>query len=117
MKEINISRYRALNIVKKYYEEYYDNMVNIKVKQKLRNNDLTMIVKKQTRLNGKSITTIEIINEGQISNVIRKYMEKNMCYVDNIIFEPYFHNLNIRYHGNEFKIYESKKGYEKVLVW
>ena len=43
-------------------------------------------------------------------------MEKNMCYVDNIIFEPYFHNLNIRYHGNEFKIYESKKGYEKVLV-
>ncbi|MBP3461410.1 MAG: hypothetical protein J6K21_03265 [Bacilli bacterium] len=116
MKEVNISRYSAAKIVKKYYEEYYDNIVNIRVKQKLENNDLIMIVRKQTKLNGKNISLIETINEGEVSNIIKKYMEKNMCYIDNIIFEPYFHNLNIRYHGEEFKIYENKKGYEKVLV-
>ena len=47
MKEVHISRYSAAKIVKKYYEEYYDNIVNIRVKQKLENNDLIMIVRKQ----------------------------------------------------------------------
>lgn len=113
MNEINISRFTASNIVKEYYEDYYSDMVNIKVKTKLENNDLLMIVKKQTKLNGKNISLTDTINEGQISNIIKKYMEQQGCYVDDIIFEPYFHNLNIRYHGNEFNLKE-KRGFMKI---
>jgi C-terminal processing protease CtpA/Prc len=75
-----------------------------------------MIIRKQTKLNGINISLTETINEEKISSIIKKYMDKYECYVDNITFEEYFHNLNVRYHGMEFKIRENKKGYEKVLV-
>lgn len=114
MNEINISRFTASNIVKKYYQEYYSNMVNIEVKTKLENNDLLMMIKKKSRLNKKIITLTETINEGKISSIIKEYMKKRECYIENIMFEPYFHNLNIRYHGNEFDL-ENKRGMEKVL--
>jgi Glu-tRNA(Gln) amidotransferase subunit E-like FAD-binding protein len=113
MNEINISRFTASRIVKEYYEEYYFNMVNIKVKPKLENNDLIMIVKKQTKLKGKNISLTETITEGKISNIIKEHMEKKECYINNIIFEPYFHNLNIRYNGNEFN-FMNKKGFMKI---
>lgn len=116
MNEINISRYTASNIVKEYLKNYYSNIVTIKVKSKLENNDLIMVVKKQSKLRGRNITITENLNEGKISDIIKKYMEMNNCFIDNIMFEPYFHNLNIRYHGNKFEIFNNKKGYEKVLV-
>lgn len=115
-RELNISKNTASKIVKEYYTNYYDGMVNIKTKAKIENNDLYITLKKQTSLNGKNISLTETLTEGQISNVIKEYMEEQECYVDNIMFEPYFHNLNIRYHGNEFMMKRNKKGYEKVLA-
>lgn len=113
MNEINISRFTASNIVKKYYEEYYSNMVNIEVKTKLENNDLLMVIKKKSKLNNKTITLTETINEGKISSIIKEYMEKRNCNIENILYEPYFHNLNIRYTG-EFNLVEKKKGFMKI---
>ncbi len=109
MNEINISRFKAAQIVKKYYEEYYSNMVNIDVKPKLENNDLVILVKKKSRLNKKIISLTEKINEGKIIEIIKKYMQKRDCYIENIMIEPYFHNLNIRYNG-EFNL-EEKRNY------
>ena len=113
MNEINISRFTASNIVKKYYEEYYSNMVNIEVKTKLENNDLLMVIKKKSRLNKKMITLTETINEGKISSIIKEYMKKRNCKIESILYEPYFHNLNIRYTG-EFNLVEKKKGFMKI---
>ena len=113
MNEINISRFTASNIVKKYYEEYYSNMVNIEVKTKLENNDLLMVIKKKSKLNNKTITLTETINEGKISSIIKEYMKKRNCNIENILYEPYFHNLNIRYTG-EFNLVEKKKGFMKI---
>lgn len=116
-KEVNISRYTANKIVKDYYNDYYDNIVNIKTKIKLNNDGLSIIVKKYTKLNKKAIYLTETINEEKISFIIKEYMKKYDCYIDNIIFEPYFYNLNIRYHGNNFNFnLNNKKKREKVLV-
>ena len=93
--EMTISKHTAAKIVKKCLTEYYNDMVSIKVKPKLENNDLTMIVKKQSNLNGKSISTTETINQGEITNIIKNYYDN----VVDTIFEPYFHNLTIRYYG------------------
>lgn len=114
-KEKNISKHTANKIVKEYFNEYYNEMVNIKTKVKMEGNDLLIIVKKITKINNKNVVKTEILNEGKISNIIREYMAKEDCIVDNIIFEPYFHNLNIRYHGNEFELH-NKKEMTKVLV-
>lgn len=92
IKETTISRFTASKIVKKYLEDYYNNMVNIKVKSKLENNDLTMIIKKQSKLNGKNISLTETINQGEIEKIIKNYYNN----VIDIIFEPYFHNLVVR---------------------
>lgn len=113
MNRINISRFTAGKIVKKYYEQYYSNMVNIKVKTKLENNDLLMIIKKESKLNGRIMTSTEIINEGKVSSIIKEYMEKRECYIENISFEPYFHNLDITYNG-KFNLVEKKKGFMKI---
>lgn len=113
MNEINISRFTASKIVKKYYEEYYSNMVHIEVKTKLENNDLLMIIKKKSKLNKKIISLTETINEGKISTIIKEYMENKNCHIENIMYEPYFHNLNIRYNG-EFNLLENKKGFIKI---
>lgn len=113
MNEINISRFTASKIVKKYYEEYYSNMVNIEVKTKLENNDLLMIIKKKSKLNKKLITITDTINEGKISSIIKEYMKKRECYIENIMIEPYFHNLNIRYNG-EFSLEENKNNFMKI---
>lgn len=116
MNEINITKKKAMEIIKEYYIEDYDNMINIKVEDDSKQKDLVMKVTKQSKLRGKNIVNTDIIYEGQISEYIKKYMEKHNCFVDNIIFDPYFHNLNIRYHGEEFEIRKNNKGYEKVLV-
>jgi hypothetical protein len=95
IREITISRFTASKIIKQYLEEYYSNMVNIKVKTKIENNDLTMIIKKQSKLNGKTILLTEKINQAEITNMIKNYYDN----VVDTIFEPYFHNLIIRYYG------------------
>ena len=113
MNEISISKFTAANIVKDYYEDYYSNIVNIKVIPKLVNNDLLMVVKKNSKLNGTTISLTDIINEGQISSIIKEHMKKNNCEIESIMYEPYFHNLNIRYSG-EFKLKENKKVFIKL---
>ena len=95
IQEKTISRFTAAKIVKKCLTEYYSDMVNIKVKSKLENNDLTMIIKKQSNLNGKVISTTEVINQGEITQIIKNYYDN----VVDTMFEPYFHNLIIRYYG------------------
>ena len=113
MNEINISRFTASKIVKEYYEEYYSNMVNIEVKTKLENNDLLMTVNKKSKLNKKIINITETNNEGKITTIIKEYMKKRECYIENIIIEPYFHNLNIRYNG-EFNLEEKRNNFMKI---
>lgn len=113
MNEINISMFTASNIVKKYYEESFSNIAKIEVKPKLENNDLLMVIKNKTKVNNKTIIVSETINEGKISSIIKEYMKKRNCYIENIMYEPYFHNLNIRYNG-EFNLVEKKKGFMKI---
>lgn len=99
MKEVTISRYTASKIIKKYLEEYYNGFVNIKTKTKIKDNDLYVLVKKVSRLNHKKISEIEAYNERQIYNIIKEYMETKGCEVENILYEPSFNNLKIRFRG------------------
>lgn len=92
---------KASKIIKKYYEDYYDNLVSIKVKPKTEFNDLYMIVKKQSNINGKKITENMVIHEWQIFAIIKQYYEKRNYEVYNINYEYYFHNIHITYRKKE----------------
>lgn len=109
MKEINFSRYMASKIVKQYLEEYYYNLVKISVKTKLENNDLSMIVKKKSKINGKKIEEISTLNQGEISTIIEKFLNSKTRNIYSVNTVPYFHNLNVIYDGQEIKI-KRKKG-------
>lgn len=111
MNNINISKHTAAKIVKSYYLYHYYDLVDVKVKPKIVQNDLYMIVRIQSVVNHKKIVEIETINEGQIYYAISEYMKLRNCDIKNIIYEPYFHNLLIDYDG-DFTI-ENKKGFMK----
>lgn len=109
MKEINFSRYIASKIVKQYLEDYYGNMVKIKVKTKLENNDLSMIVKESSKLNGHKIRKTRILNQAEISLIIDKYLSSDNRNIYTVSTMPYFHKLNIMYTGKDIKI--KRKGF------
>ena len=112
MKEASISKYTVAKLIKRYYEMHYYNLINVSVKPKLEQNDLYMIVKLQSVLNHKKIVEKNILNEGQIKNIIMEFLEINYCSVKDINYEPYFHNLNIKYDGS--LDLEPKKGFMKI---
>ena len=111
MNEINISKFTAAKLLEKYYDYHYCDLVDVKVKPKIEQNDLYMIVKIVSTLNHKKIIERIILNEGQIKNLIAEYLEINYCSVEDINYEPYFHNLSIRYYGDLNLSY--KKGFMK----
>ena len=99
MKEMTISMYTAAKMLCDYYKCYYFNEVDVKVKPKKENNDLYMIVKIISVVNHKKIVEKYTLNQGEIANKLSDYMEMNYCKAESITFEPYFHNINIKYFG------------------
>ena len=109
MNRINISRHTAAKMIHEYMIYHYCGTVNVRIKSKLEENDLTMIVKLKSVFNNKRITEIKVLNEGQIADELKDYFEMKGCTVDNIVFEPYFHNISIDYDGElNIKKYEKK---------
>lgn len=113
MKEVNFSRFTASKIVKQYLEDYYDNIVKVKVKIKLENNDLYFIVKRISKLNSKKIVNKIVLNERDISYIIKQYLKSNERNIYNVSTVPYFHNLNIMYSGKDIQL-TVKKGFVKL---
>lgn len=111
MNKINISRYTAAKMVHDYMVFHYCNTVDVKIKPKLEGNDLTMIVKMKSVLNNKKIVETRILNEGQIALELKDYFKIKGCRIENIVFEPYFHNISIDYEGELV----TKKGPGKIL--
>lgn len=99
MNEMTISRFTAAELIKEYYEYHYFDLVNVKVKPKLEGNDLCMKVKIISVLNHKRLVENITLNQGQITTLLNDYMEINYCKIHKITFEPYFHNINIKYSG------------------
>ena len=114
-REISISKFTASRLVKQYYENYYNDMVSIKTKAKIENGKLVITVKKQTNLNRRNILLIEKLGQKEISTIIHDYMLEKSCLIRSISFEPHFHNLHIKYYGNDFDLANNKKGYQKIL--
>lgn len=112
MQEKNISKYTAAKLIEKYYQYHFCDLISVKAKPKIENNDLYILVKIQSVLNHRKIVEKIILNEGQIKNILMDYLEINYCSVDDISYEPYFHNLNIRYNGS--LNLEPKKGFIKM---
>ncbi len=115
MKEIHISKFTASRLVKQYYDNYYDDIINIKAKPKIENGKLVIVIKKQTTLNKRNILLTERLNQKEISSIIHDYMLQKACIINSISFEPNYHNLHITYYGNEFDLTDNKKGYQKIL--
>lgn len=113
MNRISISRYTAAKMVHEYMEYHYCGTIDVKIKPKLEENDLTMIVKMKSVINNKKITEIRVLNEGQIADELTDYFELKGCSVNNIMFEPYFHNISIEYEG---ELNLNKKPFKKVLT-
>lgn len=112
MQESIISKFTTAKLLEKYYRYHYCDLVNVKVKPKVEQNDLYMIVRLQSTLNHKKVVEKEILNEGQIKKLLTDYLEINYCTVESIDYEPYFHNLNIKYDG-DFNL-ETKKSFVKM---
>lgn len=114
-REIKISKSIASRLVKQYYEDYYNDMVTIKVKPRIIKNKLFIYVRKQTNLKGNNISEISKLNQRDISIIIHDYMKDKGTLVKSVSYESKFRNLRISYYGNDFEISENKKGYQKIL--
>ena len=99
MKEKTISMHTAAKMLCDYFKSYYYDEVKVKVKPYVENNDLYMKVITISVLKHKRVIERKILNQGEIAKKLSDYMDMNFCKLEDITFERYFHNINIKYSG------------------
>ena len=113
MQEIRISKVTASKIIKDYFNFHFYNKVGVKIKSKIKDNHIYMIVNLQILVDNKRTNENRILTETQIAEIIEEYLTISSCDVQDVKYEPELHTFNIKYDGDYVekykKIYIKKK--------